>query len=119
MSQITIYYITNMKEAYVHLAHILIFSTFLGYIGIQQSSMPKILYNIILATGIIVILYHIYKSLYKKDAWINYIHILIVGPLLVYIGLMKEETPRKFFELILMLAFASLGYHGYYLFIDA
>jgi hypothetical protein len=107
-----------MKEAYVHLAHILIFSTFLGYIGIQQSSMSKILYNIILATGIIVILYHIYKSLYKKDAWINYIHILIVGPLLVYIGLMKEETPRKFFELILMLAFASLGYHGYYLFID-
>ena len=108
-----------MKEAFVHLAHILVFSTFLGYIGIQQTTMPKFLYTIILATGIIVILYHIYKSLYKKDAWINYIHILIVGPLLVYIGWNKEETQRKFFEIVLMLAFASLGYHGYYLFIDA
>jgi hypothetical protein len=54
----------------------------------------------------------------KKDAWINYIHILIVGPLFVYIGLQKEETPRKVFEIMLMLAFASLGYHAYYLLHD-
>jgi hypothetical protein len=104
-----------MKDFFVHLAHILIFSTFLGYIGIQQSKIPSYIYPIILATGSIIILYHIYKSIFKKDAWINYIHILIVGPLLVYIGLQKEETPRKVFEIVLMLAFASLGYHGYYI----
>jgi hypothetical protein len=28
---------------------------------------------------------------------------------------MKKETPFKVFEIVLMLAFASLGYHGYYL----
>jgi len=39
----------------------------------------------------------------------------VVGPILVYIGLMKKETPFKAFEIVLMLAFASLGYHGYYL----
>jgi len=104
-----------MKEFFVHLAHILIFSTFLGYIGIVKTNMPKFLYPIILATGLLVIVYHIYKSLFKKDAWVNYIHIILVGPLFVYIGLQKEETPKKIFELILMLAFASLGYHGYYL----
>uniref|UniRef100_A0A6C0B2V9 Uncharacterized protein n=1 Tax=viral metagenome TaxID=1070528 RepID=A0A6C0B2V9_9ZZZZ len=104
-----------MKDFFVHLAHILLFSTFLGYIGIKQSKMPTYIYPIILATGIFVILYHIYKSIFKKDAWVNYIHILIVGPLLVYIGLQKEETPRKVFEIVLMLAFASLGYHGYYI----
>ena len=105
-----------MSDIYVHVAHILIFSTFLGYIGIEQAKMPKYLYPVILSTGIIVIMYHIYKSIFKKDAWINYIHILLVGPALVYVGFYKEETPRKAFELILMFAFASLGYHGYYLF---
>jgi len=104
-----------MKEAYVHLAHILIFSALLGFIGIQQTKIPKIMYPIILSIGVIIIVYHIYKSLYKKDAWINYIHILIVGPLLVYIGLYKEDTPRRAFEISLMLAFASFGYHAYYL----
>jgi len=77
--------------------------------------MPDFLYPIILGTGAFIIGYHIYKSIFKKDAWINYIHIIIVGPLLVYIGLKKNETQRKVFEIILMLAFASLGYHGYYL----
>jgi len=107
-----------MKEFYVHLAHILIFSTLLGYIGIIQAKMPPFMYPVILATGTIIIAYHLYKSFFKKDAWINYIHILIVGPLFVYIGLKKEDTPRKAFEIALMLAFASFGYHGYYLLTD-
>jgi hypothetical protein len=104
-----------MIETIVHLAHILVFSTFLGYIGIMREKMPKFIYPIIFSLGILIVLYHIYKSLFKKDAWINYIHIFIIGPLLIYIGLYKEETPRKAFEVCLMLAFASLGYHGYYL----
>lgn len=104
-----------MDEFYVHLIHILIFSTLLGYIGIEQTKMPKYIYPFILFLGALVIVYHIYKSLFKKDAWVNYIHILIIGPLLVYIGINKEDTPRKAFEVVLMLAFASLGYHGYYM----
>jgi uncharacterized membrane protein len=104
-----------MDEFYVHLIHILIFSTLLGYIGIEQTKMPKYIYPFILFLGALVIVYHIYKSIFKKDAWVNYIHILIIGPLLVYIGINKEDTPKKAFEIILMLAFASLGYHGYYM----
>jgi hypothetical protein len=104
-----------MIEAIIHLAHILVFSTFLGYIGIVREKMPNFMYPIIISLGVLIILYHIYKSLFKKDAWVNYIHIFIVGPLLVYIGLYKEEARRKAFEVCLMLAFASLGYHIYYL----
>jgi len=103
------------RDILIHLAHILVFSTFLGYIGIIQTKMPTFMYPIILSIGVFIIIYHIYKSLFKKDGWVNYIHIFIVGPLLVYIGLNKEETSRKVFEIILMLAFASFGYHGYYL----
>jgi len=104
-----------MDAFYIHLIHVLVFSTFLGYIGIEQTKMPIFLYPAILALGALVIVYHIYKSLFKKDAWINYIHIFIVGPLFLYIGLQKEETSRKAFELALMLAFASFGYHSYYM----
>jgi hypothetical protein len=107
-----------MKDFYVHLAHILIFSTLLGFIGIKQTNMPAIMFPIVFWLGCVVIFYHIYKSIFKKDAWINYIHIFLVGPLLVYIGFQKEETPRKVFEIVLMIAFASLGYHGYYLIND-
>jgi hypothetical protein len=107
-----------MGEYIVHLAHIFIFSGLLAYIGIKKEKMEKFMYDVIFFTGALVILYHIYKSLFKKDAWINYIHIFIVGPLLLYIGLYKEETPRKAFEISLMLAFASLGYHAYYLIQD-
>jgi len=104
-----------MMQTIVHLAHIFIFSTFLGYIGIMREKMPNFMYPIILSVGVFVVLYHVYKSLFKKDAWINYIHIFILGPLLIYIGLYKEETSRKAFEVSLMLAFTTLGYHGYYL----
>jgi hypothetical protein len=68
---------------------------------------------IILVFGFIVILYHAYKSFFLKDAWINYIHIFIVGPLLVFIGLYKNKTPTKIFELVLMVASAAIGYHAY------
>ena len=100
-------------ELYLSLAHIFIFAAFLIYIGIVQAKMPEMLYPIILVFGVIVILYHVYKAFLVKDAWINYIHIFIVGPLLVFIGLYRKGTPTKIFELVLMVAFAALGYHGY------
>jgi hypothetical protein len=50
-----------------------------------------------------------------KGYWVNLIHILLVGPLLLYIGYNGEKTPRLYFELLLMLGFAAIGYHGYYM----
>lgn len=100
-------------EPYLSLVHIFVFAAFLIYIGIVQTKMPDIMYPIILVFGFIVILYHAYKSFFLKDAWINYIHIFIVGPLLVFIGLYKNKTPTKIFELVLMVASAAIGYHAY------
>lgn len=99
----------------IHLFHILFVSGLFYYIGTKQDKIPKYLYPVFIGLGIFIILYHIYKSVYKKDAWINYLHILIFGPLLIYIGWMEDKTQRKFFEISLMLAFASFGYHFYYM----
>lgn len=105
---------------YVHLFHILIVGSLFLYVGIYKTTMPTLMYPVLLWLGLIIIIYHIFKVYnYIKEGkgyWVNLIHILIVGPLLVYIGYNREKTARLYFELLLMLGFASIGYHGYYLF---
>jgi hypothetical protein len=109
-----------MKELLVHLFHILIVGSLFLYVGVTRTSIPMFMYSVLITLGSVIILYHSFKF-YKKviagtNPWVNYIHILLVGPLLIYIGLNREKTQRRYFELLLMLAFAAIGYHGYYLF---
>lgn len=108
-------------ETLVHLFHILIVGGLFLYVGIKRDKISSYMYPILLGLGIIIILYHSYKTYnyIKADKlyWVNLIHILLVGPLLVYIGYNRENTKRKYFELLLILGFAAIGYHGYYLFI--
>jgi Na+-transporting methylmalonyl-CoA/oxaloacetate decarboxylase beta subunit len=107
-----------MKELYVHLFHILIVGTLFLYVGIKSTNTPTFMYPILLTLGIIIVFYHLYKTYLKvsagKNPWVNLFHIFIVGPLLIYIGYNKQTTPRYAFEFLLMLGFASIGYHGYY-----
>ena len=107
-------------HTYVHLFHILFVGSLFLYVGIQRTSISSIMYPILLGLGLFIIFYHSYKAYnymkLGKSYWVNLIHILLVGPLLVYIGYNREKTARLYFELLLMLGFAAIGYHGYYLF---
>ena len=107
-------------EQIVHLFHVLIIGTLFLYVGLRRDKIPPFLFPVWLALGVVVIVYHLFKIYLKarkgEGYWVNLIHIFIVGPLLVYIGYNKENTARLYFELLLMLGFASIGYHGYYLF---
>jgi hypothetical protein len=70
--------------------------------------------------AVISFMYHSYK-LYltfqgegeKWKDWIYIQHILIILPLLFYIGYNCNNTPRKYFEVLLVVAFAALGYHSF------
>ena len=108
-------------ESLVHLFHILIFGSLFLYVGIERTNIPSFMFPLLLGLGVIVILYHMFKVYtYMKQGrgyWVNLIHILLVGPLLVYIGYNGEKTARLYFELLLMLGFAAIGYHGYYMFV--
>ena len=108
------------SDKLVHLFHIIIVGGLFLYVGINREKISSGLFNVLFYLGIFIILYHLYKA-YRylkvdKGIWVNLIHIFIVGPLLIYIGYNGEKTARKFFEILLMLGFASIGYHGYYLF---
>jgi len=38
---------------------------------------------------------------------------LLLSPILLWIGYYGKETSRKAFEMLLLLAFSALGYHSY------
>lgn len=105
------------------LAHLLVFMPVLFYIGFSRSSLSYTVYNIILAAGILIELYHLMR-MYKKlsvgggGVWINAIHVLIIAPLLMYIGYNKKDTLRAAYELLLIAAFGGFGYHLYNLILE-
>jgi hypothetical protein len=100
----------------IHIIHVAIIGAIFLYVGIIKTNIPLFMYPVLLGLGAIVVLYHIYRAYTKKSAWVNYIHIFLVGPLLMYIGYNGVATERKFFELLMMLGFATIGYHGYYIY---
>ena len=103
----------------LNIAHVFVISVFFIYIGINKTNIPNYLFKIILGLGCIVLAYHSYLAYIKynqnKNPWVNLIHILLVAPLLIYIGYYQGKTERLYFELLLLLGFSSLGYHAYYL----
>jgi hypothetical protein len=77
-------------------------------------------YKIAFVVGLVITLYHGYKSFLKWKAgsqslWVNLLHVLFVGPLLIYIGLKEQQTPRAAYELLAIAGFGAGGYHIYHL----
>jgi len=105
---------------FVHLFHIVIVGGLFLYVGINRNVTPKYIFNLLFILGIIILVYHIYKTYIKlsknMNPWVNLFHIFIVAPIVIYIGFNSIETKRLYFELLLMLAFAAIGYHSYYIF---
>jgi hypothetical protein len=100
------------------LFHILAVVPFFMYVGLQRSATPPIVYTVLLSLGVILTLYHGYKAWIRYAAaspylYVNLIHALLIGPLLIYIGAKGRDTPRWAYEVLLMFAFAAGGYHLY------
>ena len=102
------------------LFHIFAVVPYFLYIAFQRASTSPMVYKSAFVLGIFLILYHGYKAFFKWKAgsaslWVNLIHLLFIGPLLVYIGFYQEVTPRAAYELLALSGFAALGYHIYHL----
>lgn len=118
INQISIYNLSYFKILF--LFHILVVSILLFYIGIKRNKLPIWIYNLMIITGIIIILYHIYRVLthgLKYTIW-NYLHIFIFAPLLIYIGIKKKNTNKIYYDFIISLASACLGINIYYLYLS-
>ena len=110
-----------MDQFYIRLFHLLIIGPALVLIGMKPEILPSYSNKIILGVGLFVLAYHLYRA-FKKisergfvSAWVNYIHILLVAPVLIVLGYFGNESPRYVREICMMLGFAAIGYHGLYL----
>jgi hypothetical protein len=106
------------KHVLINLFHIALIVPFFLWIGISRGNAPDGAYIALIVLGIIVTLYHAYKAFIRLSnnssyVWVNLIHALWIGPLLIYIGAKKKDTPRPAYELLLLTAFGALGYHMY------
>jgi hypothetical protein len=45
--------------------------------------------------------------------WINLIHVLVVAPLLLWIGYYGKRTERPAYDMLLIAAFGAFGFHLY------
>ena len=102
----------------IALLHVLLVVPFLGYIVYQKAATPEWVYSLLFGLGLFVFAYHSYKSLVRWMAkspslWINLFHVILVAPLMIYIGFLGKKTPRSGYELLAILTFGALGYHIY------
>ena len=107
----------------IHLFHILAIAPFFLYVAVVRGQISPWIFSLLTGLGIVLLVYHGYKSVLKWKAqspslWINIIHVLAVAPLMIFIGAKGYDTPRWAFELLAMMAFAAFGYHLYSIVID-
>lgn len=102
--------------------HTLLVGPALVYTGLNPQGVPDAAYTGLLVAGAIILAYHAYRAFTKlrdgKSAWVNWIHIFLVAPLLMIVGYLKKDANRRYFEIMLLLGFSAIGYHGLYLIRD-
>jgi hypothetical protein len=107
-----------LTEFQNHLLHALLIGPAFLYIGYYRDQVPDVAFYVLFAAGIVVLLYHLYRAFLKikdgKSAWVNWIHIFLVAPLLLLVGYLHKDAGRRYFEMMLLLGFAACGYHGLY-----
>ena len=101
------------------LFHVLLVGPLFFYVATAQT-VPSFMFPALLVLGLGLAIYQSYKAISKimtgtAGYKINLFHVAIVAPLLIYIGYMKPESSDFAYQLLLMLAFAVVGYHGYWL----
>jgi hypothetical protein len=96
----------------ISLFHIFIVAPLLIYVGVKQN-LSHTFYQFLYYLGIGVILFHLFKSIKKipRIAYINYLHVLLFGPLLVYIGYNERKTPLIMYDMVEFLGVLALFYH--------
>lgn len=102
----------------VSIFHILLVVPLFLYVAFMRAATSEGVYWTLFSVGLIVLLYHGYKSAVRyaigsSYLWVNLIHFLFIAPLLIYIGYYGKKTPRPAYELLAITAFGALGYHMY------
>jgi hypothetical protein len=98
--------------------HVAVIVPFLLWIGFNRAATPDWVYPVLFGLGLLVLIYHAYKAVGRFFAkspffWVNAIHVLLVAPLLLWIGYYAKKTERPAYDMLLLTAFGAFGFHLY------
>jgi hypothetical protein len=102
----------------LYVFHVLVVAPFFLYVAFKRNEVPDVVFTVMGVLAVVILGYHSWRAYMRGGgaaAWVNWIHIALVVPLLAYIALTKKETPRRMYELLALLGFSALGYHATYL----
>lgn len=112
-----------MDHSYNHVLHALLIGPAFVYIGIVRDGVNEHVFNVLGALALVIFAYHSYRAYTKlkagQSAWVNWIHIFLIAPLLLLLAYMKKTADRRYFEMLMLLGFAAIGYHALYLIRDS
>ena len=91
--------------------HILILGPLLLYIGILKPP-QKWLYTILIILGMISIFVFLLKLILAWSTlfWAMW-HVLVIGIILVWVGMKKDQSPSFLFNLLIIIGSAAIGYN--------
>ena len=97
----------------IGLFHIFFVGPLLIYVGLQKN-LSHIFYQFLFFLGIGVILLHLFKAIKKlpRFAYFNYMHALLFGPLLLFIGYYERSAPSFIYNIFTFLGVLVIIYHG-------
>ena len=112
-----------MSALQYNLAHAFGIAPLFLYVGLYKEAVPDHMFTALGVLGLIVLAYHSYRAYGKlkdnRSAWVNWIHIFLIAPLLLILGYLKKDANGRYFEMLLLLGFATFGYHVLYLIRDS
>jgi hypothetical protein len=99
----------------ISLAYVLLIAPIFFYIGIAREQVPDIAFSALGLFGVGNFLLNAYWAYTKisggNSPWLNYINLFIISPLVIILVINGKTANRKYFEMLLMVAFAAFGYH--------
>jgi len=104
------------KLVIVHVFHILFVGGLFLYLGIRKNAAPSWLYPALVFLGIGIIIAHGLKLLKNRYSLVSWFHVLIVAPLVIYIGRTGPHAPPIAYTLILIEGILAISYHSYALY---
>ena len=94
----------------LHLSHVLL-GIFLLFISIKRN-IHYAFYYILLLISIYALIHHGYKFI-KTYKVLYLFHLIVIIPILLTVSILQSNTPDYMFDILLFIAFGTIGYHGY------
>ena len=108
---------------FIYLSHILVFVPLLLYVAYYGKESGSTAFSLLTTLGVLTLFYHSIRlmNLSHSDApsiliIIYLTHILLIAPLLIYVGIQAEQASPLAYKSLYLLAFLALAYHTSYLF---